>query len=874
MFTNDSWILDQRILRRLMLTFVLLVTVQVGAQPYELTDLRATTVPGTGAYSSISSDGQKLFRARGASVGQVDLAQVRDNELNNPTMGDLDSVTEAIFPLEATIFSVVDDEGDLFVAGGDYGFFKIDSVTGVVTDADTASGGRWCFDVKLTRDKQHIVTVWGGLDRTQIRAYDRNTLALTRKKNVTTGQGVVRAGIGYAIALRGNWAYVAMGKAGLVRVRFRGPPAVVQQGPDMLPPNACAGFTVECLNWYRVRDVAIAGHYLYAAADTRGLVEIDLHDSWGPTMPFWSEQPTGLCPNNDFNYALRVDAVLDLGEGAARNRVVIAVGTDRAPSWGIEWGPYTRYAAPDWDMSGTDFDGTLLPKGDCGAGLFIYERVVSGILDPTIASRKQIGAVRTWESLSLQKADGRFWVYNDELGVWFFRRQTNGILTAVYQVDLDKYSAPGLAYTDPLLSLKDPNLILAGADGAHPPIYRIDTSGPEPELVVVPNTDTSDFRLGVFTDDAQWVVDGTRNEWVVSQRQDGWKVMFFRTANNAPEFFATTWHHWKIPFPQEPGCPVSLITGRTHGGHVVDYRPTSDLIALSRTQIARGIAIYWRSQIEAASGILSGSPLADGSDLTLPGPTPHIDVHPEIVLETSTERDRMWSLRMRMFPLDDGGQERAVLVEAAGSNAEASHADFEHPKLVFVDLTDCQQPGDPCTAQYDPCAQQAISPAKIVVAYGNFAPALAIGVDVATIQSVQYAFMADSAGRVTAFDLTQLFVPGVGAVIADEWQAAPSVLDQNQDFFSDIEIDFEDPGGGGDPVPYAYVAANRAGMLKLQILDPITGGLDLQLEEQLNTPGQALGITIREVENPDGTTRKFLVLGDHSECGLKLYGDR
>ncbi|MBI5431485.1 MAG: hypothetical protein HZA52_01510 [Planctomycetes bacterium] len=175
----------------------------------------------------------------------------------------------------------------------------------------------------------------------------------------------------YAIAVDGSSVYVAMGTGGILKVDpgaylggtllpVQGPPmSNPAQYPDLATYYAAKGVCGTCGTGApysstaffesnaRVCDVAVAGGYLYAAADDRGLVEIDLAQPWGQNMAvsgFVCESPTtGPEPIScAVTYARFVAA-----EASAGVRRVV-VGSGGSPARLAEAGPYYNYGRMGW----------------------------------------------------------------------------------------------------------------------------------------------------------------------------------------------------------------------------------------------------------------------------------------------------------------------------------------------------------------------------------------------------------------------------------------------------------------------------------------------------------------------------------------------
>jgi len=200
---------------------------------------RDTSLPGNGVIANISHDGpgtygSTLFQVCGASIVELDLDVVRTSELSAPYQTAYDGWNAAnaglpTYPIEASVMKVINRGNAMYVAGGDQGLWGIDrskpsqSPTRIFHD----SVGRWCFDVEFDDDTQTLVTLWAALEDSCLRVFDATTLGLIHTVALDMPHGT-----GYALELHGDYAYIAMGAAGIVRVDFTSIGATVEPGPD------------------------------------------------------------------------------------------------------------------------------------------------------------------------------------------------------------------------------------------------------------------------------------------------------------------------------------------------------------------------------------------------------------------------------------------------------------------------------------------------------------------------------------------------------------------------------------------------------------------------------------------------------------------
>ena len=376
-----------------------------------------TQFPVEGHYTSISSNADKLFMVQGTAIVVLDLADVRFFVQNPGSAGTPVIATHEAF---ASSFKIVDDGTDLYVAGGDFGLLKVDTVTGDVTVLDGDSGGRWCWDLELD-DSGFLVSLWGAHGATQVRTYNTNIptypmlkCELNSANDDPLSDSPEYPATGYALEIHGDYAYVAMGVNGLMQVHYKtgsilASPPTAKQGPVpggmqgiaplfgpppyTINPGNAPGWEVELYNpasytanpqqffddaqLYRFRDLAIqefpatgtepAGVYLYVAADNCGVAWYDITDplAWtaGDLSPanYSPEPPIG----RFFGYLWRQpNPDQDTGERETEMRYYTRVDT----VWDVEYGRILVSAmsgrapsrlrdwGPYWRFTGFDWD--------------------------------------------------------------------------------------------------------------------------------------------------------------------------------------------------------------------------------------------------------------------------------------------------------------------------------------------------------------------------------------------------------------------------------------------------------------------------------------------------------------------------------------
>ncbi|HIF39472.1 MAG TPA: hypothetical protein EYQ74_00055 [Planctomycetes bacterium] len=855
-----------------------------------LTKLLSTTGPGAGVYSSLSDDGSTLFHVAGSHLAEIDLAQVRA-VMSNPGSAPADAwemVTTDLHELDASPFAVRDLGSTLFVAGGDMGLFSIDrSISPPVTVKLDDGLGRWCFDIELSNDKAFLLAVWGGFDATELRVYSAATGVLVRTVAFDNSH-LVRGGIGYALELhtdaqRTEFAYLAMGRSGIARVNWRNAAPQVEQCYDpaaccVVGASGCLGAQTlaYCIDTHRVRDVSIAGDKLYAAADGAGLIEVDLASA--PLGGSVLHAPTVTYPDGTSiqGYPVRVSAVLHPGAVMGQDRIVVAMGVATEPSVAREWGPYYRYAtfAPDLSQQFPS-GGFSVPGGR--SSLLDLQVFETGGPSSAIQLNQVLQGVapnhstpQGMKSLALQVVGGTYWLFNNEFIAWSFGRDTSGALSGLTSSAPGQFASPVLTYADVTVSLKDPQLLLCAADGPNEGSqHRI--SGAFDSIDVIPGTtqtgnagEFSRFALGLSLD-AQWAQPNSPFEWVVSA---GWKLSRFRAMPFYPNPFLRSCVPFHLEFPADPLCP--LLSGRNYTTMAVDEDDPSGWLLLSRSHVYCGLAFYWRADLHAEADSHRLLRFDDVTELLTPA-VGVVNLHDEwsgCDYSLSSPIRDMQSTGLKVFQWTTGVPARKVAVVCAGKNVVD-----DSPRLVFTDLGDCPDPSGACGAFIDPATGKPKDKSKVEVFSVGPYHAMAFALDVAVIAGRQYAFVADTSGRLTAIELRGLFSTAGDPTIVDTWRINRSVLDRQFDILTDVVLRWEVPTGGGKATPCAYVAAERAGLYRFDIqVAPGSGDISFAPPTSFNTPGQAAKVTIRDVApGPQEVMRLFV--SDHNDSGIRMYGN-
>ncbi|MEM7305472.1 MAG: hypothetical protein AAF682_02320 [Planctomycetota bacterium] len=845
------------------------------APPQSVFDHVSTIEPAGALASHVAPNGEVLFQALGTSVVRLDLDAIRACETGAPTTPcDPDGVllgTSA--KLDAAVFKIVPVSNTAYLAcGGDYGLYGVVNDNVVHIDPENLDG-RWCLDAEVTPDGLLMYVLFAGFDSSELRVYTLpplgteitlwQTIELSSTNPMPPTDPAIRPGTAYAIELRGLDAYIANGRGGLVKVS----PYIdkvgnlqwdVDQGPPLDPGAIGCIHPGDCFAESRVRDLKIAGDYLYAAADSQGLIEVDLTIPWDANMPaefVAPVNPDGIpcCMGTPTHYGRRVDAIED---PEVPGRIVVALGTISRATIFEEGGPYQSYGGFGWELSLSNLPQAMSPLG-CENHLFVFERDAGGpppaqslhmrVTTPDSSSCPAPPTDRglvSWESIDLHYADGRYWVYDEAANTWNFERVA-GTLQNLTSNGVDfsyaDYIAKHPSTTLGVVSPTNPHLILFGQDGGQGLSLGLSEIIPsqDPEVVEIAGTtaDPDQHRLGLYVD--AWPDAGGTLDWCVSSfalpiTDKLWKISRFD-----PFDVLGNWDWWVIQYPFDDLHPPG---DQARGYAPVAVDTSSNIVALGRTFTRQAVALYDRDAVMALADTQASETLLDID------PVVQLDVHPEL---TPPEDDwkGLHCLGLKFFDL---GTKRVLGVAAGPSKGTAT---FNLPKWVFYDLGDVSEFGTPAWTGPDAVEQ----------IFGPVGPAMASGFNVVTLGARQYCIANETSGRVHLYDLTDLF--GSGAVLVDTYDLPTNKYDGLREVSLEVEVD---PDGAGPGVPLAYVAMTRGGILRLAFdQSAVPATFDEAATDVINTPGQATGLHLFE----DGGGVKRLVVGDHEFLGLRVYRD-
>ncbi len=530
---------------------------------------------------------------------------------------DLTTLTDPLPPsavlarvhVDAAVVGLTLDETNqrLLVAGGSFGLASLDlaSATLPMTVHDDA-GDLVCFEAALSAS--HVVAVFGAKDASELRVYDRATLA-------PVGAAALGSGTAFAVALNGSYAYVAMGIGGLARVNLTNPASPIVEAGPVFPIGV---FSEPA----RARDIAVANGRIYVAADSLGLVETRVSLPWGPTMAYWTVALSGPKPGGGTApmYGFRVNRVGSL----------VHVGATRVAGREHDGGPFTSFGPMSYSLA---VGGVVTPGPLAVADAHNVFQVVDG--DLTLIQQAPMEG--RWREL-VARANH---VYGTHAFGGTFVRDPLDVATV-------QASYHGSVYlpAEAITSLRDPDLAMCGQDGAEEEyVGLLDLSDPD-AITPVPGT----AALGSFGlwFDAQWL-DSDPNEWFVGATGDDWRL--YRLDVTDPGAAV----NWPIPSPDDP--EEGFNNGRNYYFSWLD----GDLLLLTRGGTPWGLVGYSKSDLQAEAEMTPpGTPLTTAP---LWQRRTHSPLEPK-------NQGQTW--RCRTFSLPSGQRMAAIAAgfhNAEGSNA-------------------------------------------------------------------------------------------------------------------------------------------------------------------------------------------------------------
>jgi hypothetical protein len=422
-----------------------------------------------------------------------------------------------------------------------------------------------------------------------------------------------------------------------------------------------------------------------------------------------------------------------------------------------------------------------------------------------------------------------------------------------------------------IATLLDPNVLLTSHDGQSAGHYAIDGTVAVPSLVGITGSfDYSEDFVGLLVQKTWMASASATVEWALcptskQSDDDFFEVLELAPNTSNPAAAFTTWNKWYPEVADDP-CAGG---GRGYRTVAVAFDPTSgtDLLAVSRTGIPNGVALYRASRIMNAANDPSATP---GSDLAV-NPIGHLLTHENSTTPPFAAR------RSTFFEWNDGQDDRLTLVIAAGVQKctdPPTCTNATHAKLVFFHLDDCRKTGTTCDVATNPSTCLPADASLRRVALSSVPESNAFGVTVGEIDGTQFAFSAETSGARRRLDLTNLFASTAQPPLAEagRWNMSDSVLDGAPVPCTDV-LFREEEDAQGSPIHVLYVAANRRGIVRLQVIDQgptATPRIDFLELETINTPGQPSGLSL---VNPvlSGANVPGLIVADHGGNGIKLY---
>lgn len=813
----------------------------VGGSP--LTTLRATTGKSIGIATTLSADRRVLYQAHGTKLTAYNADLLRRMAFGAPDR-------ERAVIAEADVFATpmaLHEVGDvLFIAAGDSGLMTApaDLSRGPSVAVPGEDVDLWCMDVVQARyaGQTLVLALWSGRGVHEISVHDADGTLLDTF--VLPSSSFDREATSWAMAEAGGFVYLAAGTSGIVRMDWHLAMAtgtvVAEQGPLAIDRSVERREAELMLS----RDLSIAGNQLYVAGNALGVVTVDLDDPWEPTMPTVSTHDGVVDVRS---YPTRVEAITRKnGEHA-----VIAGVAPRPTPW-FEWGPYFPYSTFDWETNARAVPEIVLNGGGktfdrgVGSGVSVYEAsTVSGELELR-ATERLTGHGTGYNDLVALEERGEIWAFTEQPILWRYNA------TAVETL---RHSAPGAfiegagGYSSGAPSKLLPDVLIAGVDGQERlPMITLES---EDSLGELPVPQGGDHFTGLWVSDSWITKDGTEM-FVVGGAGEHWGL---RELRDEPD---GVWiDQWRIP--------VGFTAGATNGRDRFGYDPrsyssssvdeASHWIALARSESRGGVVLTTRAALELAAKQAPSFPSQSAvTHDVVPRRMESLVLHEEAPVDGSgwPTTEHLFAFESHFFDSAAGGR---VLGVSAGYYVDPTSPDYQRPKVVFYDLDGA----DRGTIQR-------------AVAIGSEAPGMAVDFHTFAAAGKQWMVVGSTGGRVTLHDLSQL--PQVFAGTATEdvlrpvatWDVGPEPLDGYRDFITDVHVRQETEDG--DPRLVVYVAANRGGVYRLDVMD-LNGHPRLvdSVESRLNTPFQAVSLSMVEVDGPP-----MMVVYDHGG-GIHTFGE-
>jgi len=773
--------------------------------------------------STISEDGQALYRSGGTFIQKLDINPLQTQ--NPPTIEEIILAETKIYSSTLDMESAYDS---LYVCSGDLGLH--------VTDEDLAAAPElidihprelWCMSLATAsfEGTDVILALWAGLDDNELRVYDSADNSILASVRMNTGTGITEEGIGWDVEADGRHAYMALGTAGIARVDWKSAidsndPQLLQ-GPLSITDSSFDRKTKELL---RVRDISISDGFLFAAASAQGLIEIDLSNPWSKTMSTKAYLQENTIVNQ---YPIRVNALKDSIVGS---NMVFAQSVKHPRSF--DWGPHVMYGAWDWESSNpsgdlSDLDDDKHTYKENGLqGLLVFEKRNSDVPLREVAQ----GEFNDLETITFHQVGENMFGYTELPGIYTVFRNNGQVQTPLFYHDEGFIQGRG-GYIEGTMSLIQTDTIIGMSDAGNHAFQKL--SGNPPTFSIVPNTLDDEHNIGVFSG-TRWKT-GSNKEFVIAGGAgEIWPLLELTWENGFP-----TISRWKIPVNLEGETDQYGYDSRSYSD--ADYDPETGLVVLVRSQSKDGGIIMDSQNIyDMAKAIAQGQPVYPDILTTF---ITHDEAPNNPSNPNNLDGEILYTLSSTFFKNSAGDKMVAI---AAGANVDPSSSKFRNPKGVLVSIPDPFVPGEPL---------------QTITFHGVNNPSAAVDAQVFDFEGEQMLVLAGEGGDISLHNIDEVPEILTGEVSDSalnrvaEWHMRDQPLDGRKTMATDLVIRNELVNE--EQVTRIYVASNNEGIYVLEVRK---SGSNWQLQEitRMNTIYQTVGISLEKVDGED-----VLVAYDH-----------
>ncbi|HJO26263.1 MAG: hypothetical protein CMK00_03565 [Planctomycetes bacterium] len=542
-----------------------------------------------------------------------------------------------------------------------------------------------------------------------------------------------------------------------------------------------------------VLDLALGAHFLHAACDGPAVVTLDPLDWDGSNTPR-TTTPIGRSDGHAAHLSFR-------GEH-------LAVGLNRGPHYAMSGAPYGLCGTmgPGFTIGDTDPATLRLAPAEL---LAIARETTRGL---RIIETTAVGP-HGWRSLYL----GVEQTVECHLSRGLELRPLPG--TTSGKTAPTTRRTRGFPAIGGTTSLLNPSLALFGTD-SQGALIRGQLSLADGSQLVTAKGSEELLPIGLRVG-AQWIdtAPATTTEHQVPAASDGAATgeWFVAGYGPAPRLFklrhdqrdtgpTTTWQSWSILLPTD---------GEGKRGHTY-YHSTraEDLVLITRYGTRDGLLAYALGDLtDAAAGVEPGGSIK---------PVPLWSA----ATQAQGERHPAGALDVSVLDWPD---QRRVAVVAAGHDSPTATGQRGGPRMVVVELTRAAP--------------------RLLAEFTGPCPGTLVAVDCAWVDDRPLACLADLAGRLWLFDLTDPAQPRQ----LEAWTCPPHPWGGfNAESLFDVVID--------GPRGLALVAAGRRGVLAVSL-----AGARPKTEWVVDTPGMAEGLHLQRVGS-----RSRLWVGDQ-KGGLRVY---